>query len=181
MLRVPVFLCHPLDALEGSEVAEGRPAGVLYLSRLGPDADAPHRRGISLSSSPMPDEPHRVSIPDLWIRLRYAFLVVGGTPEDELGVLATVLTGLHSRPYVSVRDLDEQEGEEGDILPLHLIEDPAMWREIGLEEHRLSACFEVSVPLSGGSSEVVDSVLERDFDVRRPGADGVRAPSGGVP
>ncbi len=171
--RIPVFLSHPVEALEGSEQPEGaRAAAVLYLYRVSPDSTL-RQTGVSFEDGSTPGAPNAVRYPGLWVRLRYAFLVVGGTLTDELGVLAAAMKTLHDNAFLKVSGLTGNSADEIGLgggaplgvseFPVFLVEEPEVWREIGLEEHRLAINFEVFVPLPSGRQEEVEPVLDRDL------------------
>lgn len=170
---VPVLLGHPLDVLEErADPEEERATGVLYLYRITPDAR--FRQNVCVEPAREPGAKDRLRHPQLWIRARYAFLMVGGTPEDELGVLACVLELLHENALLAAEELaappsPADPGETGNELgvkavPVEIVEEPQAWRELGLGEHRLVVSFDVSVPLGPSRSEEVGKILERDLE-----------------
>ncbi|MCZ6794531.1 MAG: Pvc16 family protein [Planctomycetota bacterium] len=167
--HIPIYLCHPMEALEEIDGStDEKVAGVLYLYRVMPDQRL--RNNATYFGSGEERRPGgRVATrrPGFWARLRYAFLVVGGTLEDELGALAGVLRLLHEKPFIDLADLDEsvlrESGDEIDALPLTLLDEALAWREIGLEEHRTAVVFEVSVPLPVVTGPYVEPILERDL------------------
>jgi hypothetical protein len=197
--RLPVFLCHPLDALGGEDHPEETHArGVLYLYRITPDRryrqaplslEPPRRKGSDAGAVELVPPAGRAAgmrLPGLWVRLRYAFLVVGGTLEEELEALAAALETLEEHPLVSTAALldadglalaaedEEAPGEmEVDALPLRLLDEPEAWRELGLAEHHLSVVFEVALPLGSRQLEPAAWILERRVVVehRRPDGD----------
>jgi hypothetical protein len=99
------------------------------------------------------------------------FLVVGGAPEDELTALAAVLQTLHDQPFVGADELPLLRGAEGepdlgvDALPIRIVDEPDAWRQVGLEEHRLSISFEVTLPLPSSHEESLEPILERELRV----------------
>ncbi|HLU46810.1 MAG TPA: hypothetical protein VK116_01960, partial [Planctomycetota bacterium] len=142
------------------------------------------RREIRLEPAIVPGAPGHLAIEGAWIRLRYAFLVVGGTSTDELEILAAILADLHATPWVPVLDPREsrrdrerddaspvpspfEEGHEGahEAWPLRTVEAPETWREIGLDEHRLAITFELSLGLPPPPAERLEPILERELDV----------------
>lgn len=178
---VPVFVCHPHEAIESTGGEEGnRAAGVLYLFRIGPEPGTAQRRG-RLEPAIVPGASGRIVIEGPWLRLRYAFLVVGGTSEDELEILAAIIADLNREPWLEPIDTraekDREPGEPPlgvassesrvlrDVWPLRLVEAPETWREIGLEEHRLAVVFELTLTLPGPAPERIEPVLERELRV----------------
>ncbi len=113
--RVPVFLCHPLDPMEHSESLEASTVGILYPTRISPEPRLRHA-GLSLETSvpfegdsarqaEMPaDSKDRLRWSGLWVKVRYAFLVAGGSVEDQLEAVGAALRTLHDHPYVQVDD-----------------------------------------------------------------------------
>ncbi|MEM7231812.1 MAG: Pvc16 family protein [Planctomycetota bacterium] len=184
--RMPVYFCHPIELLE-SRGSDSAPAGVLYLYRISPDSslgDAPMR----LEAPPVPGAPGFLRRSELWLRMRFVFLVVGGEQSLELECIGAVLRDLHERPvsltepfrsasarpehFETEDDLDDSEefarSEEsalthcGDVLPIHILDEPNAWKEIGLDEHRLAVTFEVPVSLPSERADRIEPVLERD-------------------
>ena len=180
---IAILLCHPLDAFsDGREPSESGVAseeaatGVLYLYRVSP---APQFRqgGLFLEEDRVPGGVGRMRKAGPWARLRYAFLVVGGTQADELGVLSAALRLFHEKPFVELEQLGDATAFEDpnftfDFLPVTLLDEPGTWREIGLEEHRLSLSFEVCVPLPSGPAKRVEPIVERDLDLKPVKASG---------
>ncbi len=183
---IPVYLCHPLDLadappstsegpVEGSSVREGRSsgraAGALYLCRVAPDSR--YRQAGTYTEPPLgPALPAHVRRYGLWVRLRYVFMVLGGSHEEELGALSGALQALSASPFVGVDKLCEEEnGDRGGVspevaaLPLEIVEDASIWREIGMEEHRLAVVFDVSLPLASLHAEPVGKVVDRDISI----------------
>ena len=198
---IPVYLCHPLDLadapLSPTESfpergasdgrgrvgrSSGRAVGALYLSRVAPDAR--FRQAGSFAEPPLgPALPAHVRRFGFWVRLRFVFMVVGGSNEEELGALAGALQALSATPFVSVDEIlgvdaesrterstsvesgDEREGvsKEVDVFPLEIIEDDSIWRELGMEEHRLAVVFHVSVPLAAPQADPVGKVVDREL------------------
>ncbi|MBN1443529.1 MAG: DUF4255 domain-containing protein [Planctomycetes bacterium] len=181
--RIPVFLCHPLDVLEERSPQEReKAAGVLYLRQIRPSSDYP-RAGIGWDRGGLPPGTTRLRRPGLWVSLRYAFLVVGGTMEEEMGILEEALRALHDQPLLDVRRILREEIEEmGELaeiesLPLVITDEPDVWRELGLEEHRLALSFEIRLPLPSLEEIEAPAILERDLRVEIEDASGPgRAP-----
>jgi hypothetical protein len=186
---IPVFLCHPLDLAEAAaagplegvvepqesgevvvRTAGTRVAGALYLYRIAPDA---RYRQAGSFAEPALDAAIAVQRRryGFWVRLRYAFLVLGGSHEDELGALGGALQTLYATPYLSLAELGTDDGSvsaEVDCFPVEVVEDPGVWRELGLEEHRLGVVFEVSLPLASREVEQLAAVVDRDLVVELP-------------
>lgn len=113
--RVPVFLCHPLDPMEHRESLDASTLGILYPTRISPDPKLRHA-GLSLETSmpfeggrarrvDMPGDPgDRLRMPGLWVKVRYAFLVAGGSIEDQLEAIGAALRTLHDNPYIKIDD-----------------------------------------------------------------------------
>ena len=190
--RVPVLFCHPLDPLEHprSSAEGGREGGtvaVLYPLRIVPE---PLYRQIGLSLESEGREGSGKELlrrPGLWVRVRYAFLVSGGSLEDQLGAMEAALRTLHDHPLVSFKNFKgtSSEGEESDLrdlpgdahgdeagepaegwaFPLRIVDDPEGWRDLGLSEHRLTLVFEVTVTLPSSRADVVERVLDRDVQL----------------
>jgi hypothetical protein len=111
--RVPVYLCHPLDPMEHRESLEASTVGILYPTRISPEPRLRHA-GLSLETSmpfergsarraDMPaDSKDRLRLPGLWVKVRYVFLVAGGSVEDQLEVIGAALRTLHDHPYVKI-------------------------------------------------------------------------------
>jgi len=179
---IPVYLCHPLDILEGRDslttTRGGEPgsaaAGVLYLTRIAPDARYRSSGFCGDTTLVSAAEPRtggaRWRPRGLWVRLRYVFLVVRATLEDELGALEAALRTLSDEPFVDTSELvaaradpDAGGGEpESCELPIEVVEEPHAWRDLGLDEHRLSICFDVAVPVASGRSESWPTIVDRD-------------------
>ena len=121
---MPVYICHPLDALEGAadqRAASAEPGagvrgatswpgsavGVLYLMRISPESRCRQVGVVPDERRPIAGRtaPERWRQRGFWSRLRFAFLVVGGTQEDELGALEAVLQALQDDPVVQVEQL----------------------------------------------------------------------------
>lgn len=187
--RIPVFVGHPLDLASEAEETDGeRAVGVLYLCRIGPSGGLKPPSSLLERSAGLGVRA-RWRRPGAWVTLRYAFLVVGGAPEEELAALAGVLMTLDARPWVLRSEVESDDVDaslepetrgEADAWPLRVIDSPEAWREIGLTEHRLLLSFEVSVPLVSGEGESVETILERDVVLERDGAiEGGAARQGG--
>lgn len=180
--RIPVFLCHPLDPLERTEELEGNAAGILFPVRVTPDIRF-RRTGLHLETAGPGGQGESFRLEDLWVKVRYAFLVAGGSLELELEAMAAALRTLHDNPSISL-DLEALEaaplsevGHEADrapqgeaSFPLTIVEAPDGWRELGLPDHRLVIAFEVTVPIRSERTEPVVRVLERDLEVEGGGA-----------
>ena len=176
---VPVYLCHPLDLVdvpppdpvEGGDRREqsssGRAVGALYLCHLAPDARY-RQAGKYAEPSPGPALPAQMRRYGAWIKARFVFVVAGGTHEEELGALSGALQTLHALPFVDLAEIGERDGSvspEVDVLPVEVVDDPAIWRQIGMAEHRLAVVFEVSLPLSSPVGEPVGRVVDREIGV----------------
>lgn len=116
--RIPVLVCHPLDALEGREGPGAGTLAVLYPTRIVQETrwrdrtftvDGPRlggdrvvgRGGVGGPAAPA-DLRERVRHPPLWVRARFAFLVLGGTVEDQLGAMTAALQTVHDHPTLSL-------------------------------------------------------------------------------
>ena len=174
--RIPVFLCHPLDPLEaqGPQGSHGpggareelgaHTAGILYPVRFSPEARY-RQAGMTLEPPGAGQPRDRLRFPGLWVRVRYVFLVAGGSMEDQLEALAAALRTLHDGSVVEVPAVageGESGAAEGGTYPLRIVEDPEGWRELGLAEHRWTVSFEVTVPIASSRAEEVDRILERE-------------------
>ncbi len=192
--RLPVYLCHPMDLLQDGQTDAERASGVLYLCRVSPANQYP-QAGLFLGADTTrgpggaPGGGGHLGKPGIWVRLRYVFLVVGGTLEDELSALAAAFHVLHGHPIVNAKDLgdDLSVGRmsedipelEIDAFPLSIVDAPDAWREIGLEEHRLSISFEVTLLLPSAPLQKVEPILERDLSVEYE--DSAPVEEGGTP
>jgi hypothetical protein len=122
--RVPVFLCHPLDPMENRESLEASTVGILYPTRISPEPRLRHA-GLSLETSmpfeggrarwaEMPaDSKDRLRMSGLWVKVRYAFLVAGGSVEDQLEAIGAALRTLHDHPYVKIDEAPQAPSGEG--------------------------------------------------------------------
>jgi hypothetical protein len=191
---VPVLFCHPLDPLEHPRSSpgggvEGGTVGVLYPVRIFPEPIY-RQIGLSLESEGRQGTGKELlRKPGLWVRVRYAFLVSGGSMEDQLGAMEAALRTLNDHPLVSLKESPSSSGEpdlpaehqgglqgagllegslavedpaEGGVFPLRIVDDPEGWRDLGLSEHRLTLSFEVTVLLPSSRAERVERVLDRD-------------------
>ena len=186
---IPVYLCHPLDLaavplsssegpVSGSDVGQGRSsgraAGALYLCRVGPDTRY-RQAGTFAEPSLGPALAAHVRRFGLWVRLRFAFMVLGGSHEEELGALSGALQALSAAPFVEVDRLTEDGGDRGGVsreveaLPLEIVEDASVWRELGMEEHHLAVVFDVLLPLESPRAESVGKVVDRDISIETTG------------
>jgi len=180
--RVPVFLCHPLDPSDVREDLEARTIGVLYPVRISPDL---RYRQVGRAMDPGRAGRPRDLLrhPDLWVCVRYIFLVAGGPMEVQLEVVAAALRTLHDSLTVSLggdsseassttgtnpapeerpsHSLPDDSGESGSF-PVRIVDDPEGWRTLGLTEHRFTVSFEVSVPIRSTKTEEVSRVLDRE-------------------
>lgn len=177
--RVPVFLCHPLDPLESPGRLEAGLVGILYPARLSPDTRA-RQGGWTIEPRDETRRGDRLRMPGLWLRVRYFFLVAGGTLEEELEALAVALRILHDHPLLPAppeaepgappggfreKGQGDEVGESDAALPLVIVEDPDGWRELGLPEHRMTVAFEVTVPLQSTRTRNVERIHERDLRI----------------
>jgi hypothetical protein len=172
--RIPVVLCHPLDPLESGKDLTANPVGILYPLRISPD-DRLRQTGPRLPSPAPSSRVDRIGRHDLWLRVRYAFLVVGGSIEDQLEALAAALRALNDEPLLVVRPGPEPGGPlplepaaepEDGAFPVRIVEESNAWRELGLSEHRLCIAFDVSVPIRSVATEEVGRILERGLELR---------------
>jgi len=183
--RVPVFLCHPLDPSDVREDLESRTIGVLYPVRISPDLRY-RQVGRAVDSGRAGRPRDRLRHPDLWVCVRYVFLVAGGPMEVQLEVVGAALRTLHDSATVilgeealregvgedapqagpagerSSHSLPEEGGESGSF-PVRIVDDPEGWRTLGLTEHRFTVSFEVSVPIRSTKVEEVNRVLDREI------------------
>lgn len=203
--RIPVLLCHPLDPLEpasgdfsggdaprGSDDrhgSHGGTVGVLYPLRIVPEP-LYRQVGLSLETGGLESVAGRKELlrrPGLWVRVRYAFLVSGGSLEDQLGAMEAALSTLHDHPCITLKGsssgieddnlaagaaeatMPVNEGDlppdEGGTFPLRIVEDPEGWRELGLSEHRLTISFEVALAIPSFWAEAVERVLDREVSL----------------
>ncbi len=182
--QIPVFFCHPLDPFgDRHDPVEGT-FGILYMTRIVPDLNL-RQNGIEGGSVLDATIQPRLSRPPLWVRVRYVFLVAGGDAEQQLVALASALQTLHDHQCVRLpaggdagggsADLrpDEPDGRfgggnltAGDVVcPLGLVGDGEGWRELGLQEHRLTLAFEVACPIPSAPMEPVDRIQERGLSI----------------
>ncbi len=163
--RIPVFLCHPHDPLEGREGLENSVAAILYPVRIAPE---PRFRGSGMEWEPASQgqSGDLLRLQSLWVTVRYLFLVAGGTLELELEALGAALRTISDHPALSL----ELEGEPGEpaetvVCPLSIVEPSEGWRDLGLEDHRLLFAFEAAAPIRSLVTEPVGRVLEREVSV----------------
>ena len=182
--QIPVLFCHPLDPFgDQHEPVEGT-FGILYMTRIVPDLNL-RQNGIEGGSVLDATIQPRLCRPPLWVRARYVFLVAGGDAEQQLVALASALQTLHDHQSVRMpaggdaggesEDLrpDEPDGRfggdkstTGDVVcPLGLVGDGEGWRELGLQEHRLTLAFEVTCPIPSAPMEPVDRIQERGLSI----------------
>jgi len=165
--RVPVFLCHPLDPVDAGEETGAHTAGILYPVGISPEARY-RQQGYTLETALERGAREGLRRKSLWVRVRYLFLVAGGSMEVQLEALAAALRTLHDHPTVDLQpilaDTDSQappEAGEHGSFPLTIIDAPEGWRELGLQDHRVTIGFEVAAPIASGVLEPVERVLER--------------------
>jgi len=172
--RIPVVLCHPLDPLESGKDLTTNPVGILYPLRITPD-DRMRQPGPRLPPPEPGNRGERLGRHDLWLRVRFVFLVVGGSIEDQLEALGAALRAIHDHPLLVVRPgpqpggplpLEAAAETEDGALPIRIVEESNAWRELGLTEHRLCIAFDVSVPIRSTATEAVGRILERDLELR---------------
>jgi len=176
---VPVYLCHPLDLAHAPAVRQGdrasgtggrsggHVAGALYLSRIAP-ARRFRQAGRFAERDAGPGLPARARRFGVWTRLRFGFMVIGGSHEEELGALAAALQTLDSMPFISLEELGSSDGSlssEVDAVALEIVDDDGLWRELGMDEHRLAVVFEVTLPLQSREVEPLATVVDRDLAV----------------
>lgn len=169
---IPVFLCHPVDIPppEAESGSEGGARGVLYLHRAAPSV-AYRQVGVRLQPAQEPALPGRIRRGGLWVNLRYVFMIVEATPQEEMGSIGAALQFLHSNALLAVAEIEEFLGKEVEMeiaeLPVVVVEDREVWRELGLPRHHLGISFEVSLPLASQKFEMVERVLEREVSLER--------------
>ncbi len=183
--QIPIFFCHPLDPFGDQHDPTEGTFGILYMTSIVPDLNL-RQNGIECGSGLLDAtiQP-RLSRPPLWVRVRYVFLVAGGDAEQQLVALASALQTLHDHQCVRLpaggdagggsEDLrpDEPDGRfgggnstAGDVVcPLGLVGDGEGWRELGLQEHRLTLAFEVACPIPSAPMEPVDRIQERGLSI----------------
>ncbi len=178
---VPVLLCHPLDLLGNPEALAAGTVAALYPVRVAPETRLRESALCPESRTAVPDDLfERLRFPSLWVRVRFAFLVAGGSLEDQLGAIEAALRTLHDHPSIAVPGEDAPPGIEGgsegaaesaerEGYPLRIVEDPECWRELGLREHALTVVFEVIVPIASSRTRVLPRVVERRLDVEEGG------------
>ena len=168
--EIPVFLCHPIDLPTRGEDAGGGARGVLYLHRVSPDARY-RQAGSRMQPAPEAGLPGRSRRGGLWVNLRYVFMIVEATPQEEMGSIGAALQFLHSSALLPVGEMEEFLGKGVDLeiaeLPVEIVEDREAWRELGLPRHQLAISFEVSLPLASQKYETVERVLEREVRLER--------------
>ena len=169
---IPVFLCHPMDlpARRAGEDAEYGARGVLYLQGVSP-SERYRQAAVRMLPAQETGLPGRSCHSGPWVNLRYIFMVVESTPQEELGSVEAVLQLLYSRALLPVEELEELLGKEVELeiaeLPVEIVEDREAWRELGLPRHHLGISFEVSLPLASQGSRTVERVLERELRLER--------------
>lgn len=170
--EIPVYLCHP-DVIPraGTESEAGSGArGVLYLHRIAP-AGMYRQAGVRVQPSMEPALPGRIRRGDLWVNLRYVFMIVAAAAQEEMGAIGAALQFLHSNALLSVAEMEEFLGKEVELeigeVPVTVLEDREVWRELGLPRHHLGISFEVSLPLASQKYETVDRILEREVSLER--------------
>lgn len=181
---IPVYLCHPLDLADtpagggvgqamgvgqaiGVGQAGGGAAGALYLSRITPDTRY-RQAGTFAEASLGPALPVHVRRYGFWVRVRFVFMVCGGSHEEELGALTGGLQALAALPVLGVAEVTEDPGSvspEVETLPIEIVDDVDVWREIGMSEHRLAVVFDVSVPLASTNLEAAPKVVDRELEL----------------
>jgi hypothetical protein len=166
--RIPVFLCHPLDPLEDDASLGSGTVGILYPVSITPEPRL-RRPGMRIEGT-LAGSTERFRADPLWVRVRYVFLVAGGSLADQLGAVESALGTLHDNPIIAPvgEDADEggnagEDGEEG--LPVRIVEDPGGWRELGLGEHRLLIALEVTLPIASARTAPVERVIARDLEI----------------
>jgi hypothetical protein len=180
--RVPVFLCHPLDPVEAREDPEDHTAGILYPARIVPELRF-RQPGWTLESGLVRGSREAMRRTCLWVRVRYLFLVAGGPIEMQLEALASALQTLHDNsvvqlppaagpaetsdetPHAALRGPMEvgadTSAEELGSFPLTIVDAAEGWRELGLQDHRITIGCEVVVPIGSDVLEPVERILER--------------------
>jgi len=115
--RIPVLICHPLDPIENKENLQGGTVGVLYPLRVSPEsrlrAASLALEGFALERGPAGEDlKERVRLPGLWLRVRYVFLLAGGTVQNQLGAIAAALRTLHDHPLITLGPAGAEGGGE---------------------------------------------------------------------
>jgi hypothetical protein len=106
--KIPVLICHPLDPIENKENLQGGTVGVLYPVRVSPEsrlraASLALETGFTLERGQAGEDlKERIRLPGLWLRVRYLFLLAGGTVENQLGAIAAALRTLHDHPLITL-------------------------------------------------------------------------------
>jgi len=170
--EIPVYLCHPIDLPPrgaGEDVEYGA-RGVLYLQRVSPAARY-RQAGARMQPAQEAGLPGRSRGGALWVSLRYVFMIVEATPQEEMGSVEAVLQLLHSIALLPVGEMEEFLGKEVGLemaeLPVEIVEDRDAWRELGLPRHHLGISFEVSLPVVSQNYKTVERVLEREVRLER--------------
>ena len=110
--EIPVYLCHPIDLPPRGEDAGGGARGVLYLHRVSPAARY-SQAGARMQPAQEAGLPGRSHRGDLWVQLRYVFMIVEATPQEEMGSIGAALQFLHSSALLPVGEMEEFLGKLG--------------------------------------------------------------------
>ena len=165
---IPVFLAHPVD-IPKAESGQG-PRAALYLHRIIPSSTY-REAGVRIQSAADPALPGRVSRSALWLELRFVFMIIEATSQEELGAIASAVEFLHSNALLSVEDMEACLAKELSIelgeLPLELVEDAGLWQELGFSRHHLGVSFKVTLPAVARPGEEVERVVEREISLEQ--------------
>ena len=171
--RIPVYLAHPADIPQQDAAAAGMengPRAALYLHRIVPSASW-RQAGVRVQPSADPALPGRLSRGDLWLDLRFIFMIIEATSQEEMGAIAAAVEFLHRKALLPVTEIEKGLEKELNLeigeLPVEVVDEPGVWRELGLYRHHLGVSFKVSLPMASGQFERVERVLERNVNLER--------------
>lgn len=165
---IPVYLAHPLDIPQAE--SGDSPRAALYLHQIMPSATC-REAGLRIHPAADPSLPGRLSRGDLWLELRFIFMIIEANPREEMGAMAAASGFLYSNALLPVAEMETRLEKELAIetgeLPLEVVEDTGVWRELGLDRHHLGISFKVTLPMASRPAEVVERVVEREVSLER--------------
>ena len=171
-LPIPVYLAHPVDVPQGRSTAgaEQGSRAALYLHRIVPSASW-RQAGVRVQPSAEPALPGRLSRGDLWLDLHFIFMIIEATSQEEMGAIAAAVEFLHRNALLPVAEIEKGLEKELPLaigeLPVEVVDEPGVWRELGFDRHHLGVSFKVSLPMVSRQYERVERVLEREVNLER--------------
>lgn len=171
-LPIPVYLAHPVDVPQGRSAAgaEQGSRAALYLHRIVPSASW-RQAGVRVQPSAEPALPGRLSRGDLWLDLHFIFMIIEATSQEEMGAIAAAVEFLHRNALLPVAEIEKGLEKELPLaigeLPVEVVDEPGVWRDLGFDRHHLGVSFKVSLPMVSRQYERVERVLEREVNLER--------------